>query len=73
MYNVESMTHIFGKVKYNSKLENKAPLTQWKSQPLTFEQAQMYAEEGWRIGWIVPEGYVVVDVDNGDHPELCAC
>lgn len=64
--------HIWEGKEYNSKLENKAPLTQWKSQPLTFEQAKMYAEEGWRIGWIVPEGYVVVDVDNEDHPESSA-
>ena len=24
---------------YDSKFENKAPLTQWRTQPLTFEQA----------------------------------
>ncbi len=54
---------------YDSKLENKAPLTHWRTTPLTYEQAQIFAERGWRIGWVVPEGYVVVDVDNTDHPE----
>lgn len=54
---------------YDSKYENKAPMTQWRTSPLTFEQASKYADAGYRIGWIVPEGYVVVDVDNEDHPE----
>jgi len=57
---------------YDSKMENKAPMTQWRTTPLTFEQAVKYAEKGYRIGWIVPEGYVVVDVDNEDHPESSA-
>lgn len=59
-------------IEYDSKLENKAPLTQWKSSPLTYEQALGYAENDWRIGWIVPEGYVIVDIDNEDHPESSA-
>lgn len=54
---------------YDSKFENKAPLTQWRSTPLTFEQASRYAEAGFRIGWIVPEGFVVVDIDNEDHAD----
>lgn len=54
---------------YDSHLDNKAPLTQWRTNPLTFEQACRYAERGFRIGWIIPEGYVCVDVDNEDHPE----
>lgn len=54
---------------YDSRMENKAPLTQWRTSPLTFEQAAKYAEKGYRIGWIVPEGYVVVDIDNEDHPD----
>jgi putative DNA primase/helicase len=59
-------------IEYDSKLENKAPLTQWKTSALSYEQAQKYAEQGWRIGWIIPEGYVVVDIDNEDHPESSA-
>ncbi len=54
---------------YDSRMENKAPMTQWRTSPLTFEQAKKYAEKGYRIGWIIPEGYVCVDVDNEDDPE----
>ena len=57
---------------YDSRMENKAPMTQWRTSPLTYEQAVRYAEKGHRIGWIVPEGYVVVDVDNEDHPDSAA-
>ena len=57
---------------YDSRYENKAPLTQWRTSPLSFEQAVKYAEKGHRIGWIVPEGYVVVDIDNEDNPESSA-
>lgn len=54
---------------YDSKFENKSPLTQWRTTPLTYEQAVNYANAGFRIGWIVPEGLVVVDVDNEDSPQ----
>lgn len=54
---------------YDSTFENKSPLTQWRTSPLTFEQAEKFAEKGYRIGWIIPEGYVVVDIDNEDNPE----
>ena len=57
---------------YDSHLDNKAPLTQWRTNPLTFEQAASLADKGWRIGWIIPEGYVCVDIDNEDHPESAA-
>ena len=57
---------------YDSKHENKAPLTPWRTNPLSFEQAKKCADEDYRIGWIVPEGYVVVDVDNEDNPESSA-
>ena len=57
---------------YDSHLDNKAPLTQWRTNPLTFEQAAGLADKGWRIGWIIPEGYVCVDIDNEDHPESAA-
>ena len=54
---------------YDSRLDNKAPLTQWRTHPLSYEQAQSLVERGQRIGWIVPEGYVCVDVDNEDCEE----
>lgn len=59
---------LWEKVEYDSKLENKAPMTQWRTSPLNFKQACEYAERGFRIGWVVPEGYVCVDVDNEDYP-----
>lgn len=57
---------------YDSRLDNKAPLTQWRTGALSFEQARSLAEKGNRIGWIVPKGYVVVDVDNEDCEESSA-
>jgi putative DNA primase/helicase len=58
---------------YDSKFENKSPLTQWRTTPLTFEQAEKYTNAEFRIGWIVPEGYVVVDVDNEDCESSADC
>ena len=51
---------------YDSSFDNKAPLNRWKSKPLTYEEAQAAVGIGERIGWIVPKGYVVVDIDNKD-------
>ena len=59
-----------GKV-YDSSLDNKAALNRWKTKPLTYDEAQQKAEEGYRIGWVVPEGYVIIDVDNEDSPDSC--
>ena len=39
---------------YDSNLDNKAPLTQWRTNPLDFEQASRLVERGFRVGWIVP-------------------
>lgn len=58
---------------YDSRLENKAPLTQWKTNPLNYERAETLLEEGYRIGWVIPEGYVVVDIDNEDNEDSSAC
>lgn len=58
---------------YDSKLDNKAPLTKWRTSPLSFEEAAKLAERGDRIGWIIPEGYVIVDIDNEDCEESSAC
>ena len=59
---------LFKDKKYDSAFDTKAALNRWNSNPLTYEQAVEYANEGGRIGWIVPQGYVVVDVDNKDDP-----
>lgn len=51
---------------YDSSFDNKAPLNRWKSKPMSYEEAQAAVSIGERIGWIVPKGYVVVDIDNKD-------
>ena len=51
---------------YDSSLDTKASINKWKSKPLCYEEACKAIEDGYRIGWVVPKGYVVVDVDNGD-------
>lgn len=54
---------------YDSKLDNKAPLNKWRTSPLNYNEAQRLVEAGYRIGWIVPSNYVVVDIDNEDCRE----
>ena len=51
---------------YDSSFDNKAPLNRWKSKPLTYDEAQAAVNNGERIGWVVPNGCVVVDIDNKD-------
>ena len=55
--------------KYDSKQDNKAPLNKWRTSPFNYNEAQRLVEQGYRIGWIVPTGYVIVDIDNEDHPD----
>ncbi len=45
---------------------NKQPLNSLKD-PLNVSQALNWVSHGGRIGWIVPKGYIVIDVDNKDH------
>ena len=59
---------IFEGKKYDSSLDSKVAINKWKTQPLTYEEAQNFVEKGDRIGWIIPEGYVVIDIDNKDDP-----
>lgn len=51
---------------YDSSFDNKAAINRWKSKPLSYEEAQACVDNGERIGWIVPKGYVVIDIDNKD-------
>lgn len=51
---------------YDSAFDNKAAINRWKSNPLSYEEAQNAVDNGERVGWIVPKGYCVVDVDNKD-------
>lgn len=60
-------------LEYDSRLDDKSPLTRWKTNPLNFEQACAAVEEGFRIGWIIPEGYVCVDIDNEDNEFSSDC
>ncbi len=45
---------------------NKAPLNSLKD-PLNISQAKNWVSRGGRLGWIVPKGYIVIDIDNKDH------
>ena len=54
---------------YDSHLDYKSALNKWGSNPLSFEEACAAADEGFRIGWVVPKGYCVIDVDNRECPE----
>lgn len=51
---------------YDSSYDNKAAMNKWKSKPLTYSEAQAAVENGMRVGWVVPKGMVVVDIDNKD-------
>lgn len=47
---------------------NKAPLNSLKD-PLNIAQAKNWVTRGGRLGWIVPKGMIVIDVDNKDNPK----
>lgn len=51
---------------YDSAYDNKAAMNKWKSKPLTYSEAQAAVENGMRVGWVIPKGMVVVDIDNKD-------
>ena len=51
---------------YDSSFDNKAALNRWKSNQLSYEEAQQCVARGERVGWIVPKGFVIVDIDNKD-------
>ena len=51
---------------YDSKFDTKAAINKWQRQPLSYSEAQDKVEQGFRIGWVVPKGMVVVDIDNVD-------
>lgn len=54
---------------YDSAFDNKAAVNRWKTKPLSYEDAQLEVEKGNRVGWIIPKGYVIVDVDNKDDAQ----
>lgn len=61
------------KIDYDSSLDNKAALNKWKNNPLSYDDAKIKIDEGFRIGWIVPKGYCVVDIDNKDDSRSQEC
>lgn len=36
--------------------------------PLNIGEAKNWVTDGGRVGWIVPNNYIVIDIDNHDHP-----
>lgn len=50
----------------NMRKANKAPLNSLKD-PLNIAQAKNWVSRGGRLGWIIPRGMVVIDIDNKDH------
>lgn len=59
---------LFEGKKYDSSFDTKAAINRWNSKPLSYEEAQDWLSKGNRIGWVIPKGYVVVDIDNKDDP-----
>lgn len=59
---------IFANRKYDSAFDTKTATNRWNTNPLSYEKAIEHVEAGGRIGWIIPSGYVVVDIDNKDDP-----
>jgi hypothetical protein len=53
---------------YDSTFDTKVAINRWKTNPLTYAEAQQALSEGYRVGWIIPKGMVVVDIDNKDDP-----
>ena len=54
--------------KYDSAFDTKAAINRWNSKPLSYDEAQEWVSKGNRIGWVVPKGYVIIDIDNKDDP-----
>lgn len=51
---------------YDSSFDTKASINKWQTKPLSYTEACEKAEQGFRIGWVVPRGVAVVDIDNKD-------
>lgn len=53
---------------YDSSKDEKGAITNWSRKPLTLDEAIKAVDDGFRIGWIVPKGICVVDIDNKEEP-----
>jgi len=51
---------------YDSKFDSKVSINRWKTNPLSYDEAQSAVSEGYRVGWIVPKGMCIIDIDNKD-------
>ena len=50
--------------------KNKAPVDgRGLNNPLNLGEAKNAVEDGYRLGWIVPNNMIVIDIDNHDHPK----
>ena len=50
--------------------QNKAPIDgRGIKNPLNAGEAQNWVADGGRVGWIVPKNFIVIDIDNKDHPK----
>ena len=53
--------------------KNKAPVDgRGLNNPLNVGEAKNAVEDGYRLGWIVPNNIIVIDIDNHDHPKSAA-
>ena len=53
-----------------TRKKNKAPIDgRGINNPLNIGEAQNAVADGYRLGWIVPEKYIVIDIDNHDNPK----
>lgn len=59
---------VFKDKNYDSSFDTKSTNTKWRTKPLNYEQAQEVLDKGGRIGWVIPTGFVVIDIDNKDNP-----
>lgn len=56
-----------------TRKKNKQPIDgRGLNHPLNLGEAKNWVTDGGRIGWIVPNNYIVIDIDNHDHPKSAA-
>lgn len=56
-----------------TRKKNKQPVDgRGLNHPLNLGEAKNWVTDGGRVGWIVPNNYIVIDIDNHDHPKSAA-
>lgn len=54
----------------DTRKRNKRPIDgRGLDHPLNVGEAKNAVTDGYRVGWIVPNNYIVIDIDNKDHPK----